>query len=534
MLPLTSAPSLPKGTACASMPEAMKLLEAWRGRLAQLSEERFYLLLLIAAALIVAVTTTGIALELDRNFLTIACDTAAFQNAIVNTLDGRWFRDTAYDGPNLLGLHATFILVPLALVYSLAPSADTLFTLQIFGVWSTVIPLYLIGVLRLRRPAIAFLVAMVALGSPLLLEMAWAPFHPETWTLAGVLWSYYFYLRNRPVAFWISLFFALSCGEQAGLIYATMGVTWLLFEDGNAWRRRFGIYALAAGLGWIAVSTGLIGPLMHNPEQRNLVAYNYANWDARSFPQLALHVAQNPLDTAIFMISPRLMVHFIGLIGVPLILAAMSRRTLLLLAPFFVYVLMTDQEIFLYFHAYYFQFAFLAAYLALLSFLDRHPLASRQTAFVLAATLLVNTMSVTASAGFYIGMGLVGTDSVLSETLHGVFAQIPREAGVYAPHRFSAYLSNRENMVMGDLREPGLDFDAMLNARYATTTVRPDQIDYIVSDLINDQCGRRQATFDEKITKQRAANIAKLIKSGHWQIQWDQDNVIVLRRASHP
>ena len=508
----------------------MKFLEASRSRLASLSDERFYFYLLIAAALIVAAVTTSVALSLDHNFLTIACDTAAFQSAIVNTLDGRWFRDTAYDGPNLLGLHPAFIVVPLSLLYAIAPSTDTLFVLQITGVWSTVIPLYLISVIRLRQPLTAFLVAMLALGSPLLLEMAWAPFHPETWILAGVLWSYYFYLHNRRVGFWLSLFFALSCGEQAALIYATLGGTWLLFDDGLAWRRRYGVYALGAGLVWIALTMGVLVPLMHHSGQRNLVAYNYANFDADSFQELALRVAQNPLATVFYLLSPGAMVHFVGLVGVPLILAISSRKTLLLLAPFFLYFLMTDQEIFLYFHAYYFQFAYLAAYLALIGFLSRHPLAARQTIFVLAVTLFVNVMSLTMSAGFYIGLDMVGTDP-LSPVLHDVFNKIPVEAGVYAPHRYSAYLSNRENMVMGDLAEPNLDFDAMLEARFDTTTVRPDQIDYIVCDLINDQCGRRQAGYSEDQIKRRLDNIARLVKSGRWQTFWNQHDVVILRRA---
>ena len=508
----------------------MKFPEAWRSRLAQLSDERFYLLLLIAAALIAAAMTTYIGLSLDRNFVTVACDTAAFQNTIVNTLDGRWFRDTAYDGPNLLGLHPTFIIAPLSLLYAVAPSTNTLFILQITGVWSTVIPLYLISVIRLRQPASAFLVAMLALASPLLLEMAWAPFHPETWILAGVLWSYYFYLRNRPTGFWLSLAFALCCGEQAALIYATLGATWLLFDDGLAWRRRYGVYALAAGLGWLALTMGVVVPLLHHPGQRNLVSYNYANFDAHSFPELALHVAQNPLETIFYMLSPGMLIHFVGLIGVPLILAASSRRTLLLLAPFFAYFLMTDQEIFLYFHAYYFQFAYLAAYLALIGFLSRHPLAARQTIFVLGTTFFVNVLSLTVSAGVYIGRDMVGIDS-LNPVLHEVFAKIPVEAGVYTPHRYSAYLSNRENMVMGDLADPDLDFDAMLNARFDTTTVRPDQIDYIVCDLINDQCGWRQAGYDADKIKQRVANIARLVKSGKWQTFWNQHDVVILRRT---
>jgi Predicted membrane protein (DUF2079) len=507
----------------------MKFPEAWRSRLAQLSDERFYLLLLIAAAVIAAAVTTNIALSLNRNFLTIACDTAAFQNTIVNTLDGRWFRDTAYDGPNLLGLHSTFILAPLALVYAVIPSTDMLFILQVFGVWSAIIPLYLVAVTRMSRPVTAFAVAVAAMASPFFLEMAWAPFHPETWILAATLWSYLFYLRKRPIAFWISLGFALSCGEQAGLIYATLGASWFFLDDGITWRKRYGIYAMTAGLGWIALTTGVIGPFMHHPDQRNLVAYNYANWGVQSFPQLAAQVFAQPLKAVALLLNPGRWIHLAGLIGVPLFFAAWTRTTLPLLAPFCVYFLMSDQEYFLYFHAYYFQFAFLAGYLALIGFLARHPLPARKTVALLGATMLFNILSLCGTAGFYLGLDM-GADTAFSETLHQTFDQIPVDAGVYAPHRYSAYLSNRENMAMGDLREPGFDFNAMIESKFSTTTVHPAQIDYIVCDLINDQCGWRQSGFNEQTSKQRADNVSKLVQSGQWQVFWNQNNVIILRR----
>ena len=90
---------------------------------------------------------------------------------------------------------------------------------------------------------------------------------------------------------------------------------------------------------------------------------------------------------------------------------------------------------------------------------------------------------------------------------------------------------DRPNMVMGDLREDDLDFDAMIEAKAKTTDVHAAQIDYIVCDVDNDQCGWRQDNYDTETSKKRAANIQRLLESGEWKLFWNQSNVIILKRA---
>ena len=531
----------------------MKFFELWNRQLARVSEERFYLAMIGTMAVVVAAVLTVLGLALQRNFLLIACDMAAFQNTLVNTLHGNWFRDTAYDGPNLLGLHATFVLLLIAPIYAVFPSPDTLFTLQIWSVYSTVIPLYLIACDILRRPLMAFLIAATALVSPLFfLQMAFAPFHPETWILAAVFWSFFFYRRNWMIAFWISLVFALSCSEHAALdLLATLalGTRYTLRnaypEDGVAWRKRYGVFAVVAGLGWLIFTMGILTPLMRHPDQRNLFAFNYADWaiihaDAsdsriRSAPDLAIALPQDPLQVVMKVFNPSRWVHLISFVGIPLLLALLSRRTLILLAPFPVYFLMNDREFFLYFHAYYFQFAFFSGYLAFITFVSRWNSSTHLGVAVISATFLLNVVILCAWTGFYVGFYMEHNEP-LNKEIHAAFDKIPSGAAVYSPHRYSAYLSNRPNMVMGDLADEKLDFKAMLDARYGTTNVHPEQIDYIVCDIQNDQCGWRQGTGSShpEISERRAANIKQLVDSGHWQFAWTEKDVVILHRINKP
>jgi hypothetical protein len=393
-----------------------------------------------------------------------------------------------------------------------------------------VIPLYLVAREMTGRAGTAFLVASGALASPLLLHMALAPFHAETWMVAGVLWSCYFYRRNGAKGFWASFGFAVSCGEQVALIYLALGLSLLLFDDGVAWRKKYGAWAVGASLGWMAFSVGVLFPLMHRPEQQNMMTYHYSQWGVHSASGLALAVAQNPGKVLALWLSPARWVHVAELVGLPLLLAFHSRRSLILLLPFAAFFLMNDVQFFLYFHAYYFQFAFFAGYMGLILFLARWGLWTRRGVTVLAATFLLNLLALFPALSLYVVFS-VGRDEAFSSALHEAFDSISKDAAVYSPHRYSAYLSNRDNMVMGDLRDKNLDFDAMVEGEFKTTDVHAAQIDYIVCDLVNDQCGWRQGGYDPDTTKTRADNIDRLVKSGQWKIFWNQNNVVILERA---
>ena len=509
----------------------MKLHVQREGPSVRMSDERFYLALLAVMAALVAVFMTSLALVLHRNVLTIACDTAVLQSGIVNTLHGNWLGNNGFGGPNILGAHTTFLLLLIVPIYVLAPSPDTLFVLQICGVYSTVIPLYLVAWHLLQRPLVAFCVATAALASPLLIHMALAPFHLETWIVAAAMWSYFFYLRNNRVGFLASLFFAVCCGEQAALIYIALGASLLLVDDGLDWRKHYGKVALLAGFTWILLDVAVISPLARGSHPFNIFAYNYAPWDIKSVSGLPLAVALHPVKAIAFLTDPFRWEHMAEIIGLPLFAAMLSLRSLLLLLlPFPLYFLMSSQEFYLYFHAYYYSFAFFAGYLGVLLFLARRPGGDRGTIALLAGLFFFNVVLLCNASAFYFQLE-GGRDNNFSETLHEIFDKIPPDATVYTPHRYSAYLSNRENMVIGDMRDEHLDFKAMMDARFASTNVRPEQVDFIVCDYKTDQCGWRLAYLNADMTRNRTENINRLLAGGQWRTFWSESDVVILQRV---
>jgi uncharacterized membrane protein len=496
----------------------------------RINDGQFYLILLSVMAAMIAALVTILALILHRNFLTIACDTAVLQSGIVNTMHGHWFANNGAGGPNILSSHSTFLLLLFIPLYVIFPSVDLLFTLQIWGVYSSVIPIFLVAQELVKRPQTSFCIAATVLVSPILLHMAVAPFHLETWIAAAAFWSYFFYRRNNLLGFGAGLLFAVCCGEQAAMIYIALGLSMLTIDDGLAWRRRFGIVSLVAGFVWIIFAVSVVAPLARmNSQSFNIFAYNYSQWHVKSVSGLPLAVAQQPREALGLLLNVFRWQHLAALIGLPLLGAFLSWRSFLLLAPVPAYFLMSDQEFYLYFHAYYYAFAFFAGNLGVIFFLARREATDHWGVSILAFTFLFNVILLCPAASYYISLSECREDRFTS-TLRQAFAAIPPEATVYTPHRYSAYLSNRDNMVIGDVADEHFAFGPMMDARFATTNVHPAQVDYIVVDCVTDQCGCRQGGYDPDTFERRSDNIKHLLQSGDWQTVFNQNNTVILRR----
>jgi uncharacterized membrane protein len=508
----------------------MKVAFQRTGSPVRLSDDDFYLTVIAVLAVLAWGVVTLMALLLHRNFLTIACDTTVLQNAIINTIHGHWFANNGAGGPNVLGSHTTFLLLLVIPFYIIAPYPETLFALQTAGVFSTIFPLFLLGRDFGLKPLLAFCIAATGLLSGFLIHMAMAPFHLETWIAAAALWSYHFYLRGNLTGFLISLLVAVCCGEQAALIFIALGLGLLLVRDDLAWRRRFGWISLGAGVAWIILDVGIVTPSAAGSSPFNIFAYNYADWGVKSASGLPGAMARHPQNVIAHLINPYRWGHVVSVIGLLLVAAFFSWRSLLLLLPMPAYLLMSQQEFFLYFHAYYYSFAFFAGYIGLLSVLGRVDPAGRLTVIGLSLFWLVAVMTLCDAMGYYYQLA-GGVDEPFSTTIRAVFARIPSTATVYGPHRFSVYLSNRENFVMGDLPLKGEDFKAMVDAEFNKTNVHASQIDFIVSDFWTDQCGWRRGFLNSEKTQARSDAITRLVATGKWQVFWQDHDVAVLQRA---
>ncbi len=98
---------------------------------------------------------------------------------------------------SLLSVHSTYIAIPIAYLYALAPGAATLFALQSTVVASSAIPLYLIGRKaglpdRWLVPGLAVYLLTFTVSSAVLYDFHWEAFLP-----AEFAWTYYLWAQRR-------------------------------------------------------------------------------------------------------------------------------------------------------------------------------------------------------------------------------------------------------------------------------------------------------------------------------------------------
>ncbi len=209
------------------------------------------LLLLVLAVALYALYFGALTLQRFRAFEARALDMGNLNQAIWNTAHGDWFRQTNQPGAtNRLSLHVEPILLPIALLYRLAPGPEFLLLLQAVVVALGALPLYALGTRLLRSKWLALLFAVAWLTMPAVQAANWLEFHPLTLAPTFLMAAFYFLVTRR--AGWYALFalLAATCKEDIGLLVFMLGLYALVVQR----RRRLGLLSMALGLGWSLVA----------------------------------------------------------------------------------------------------------------------------------------------------------------------------------------------------------------------------------------------------------------------------------------
>ncbi len=208
----------------------------------------------------------------QHDALLTGVDLAEVDQAVWWTMNGHPLRITTRPAlAGYLGFHVEPILLALVPLYAMAPSPRTLLLIQVFALALAAVPLYLLAVKALDRPAaLAFL--LLYLLSPAVHNATLSDFHAVT---LGVL----------PA---MAALLALWQGRmRAALLFAVM--TLLVREDYGLWlaavaiigwrqtRNRVWIGVALAGLIWFLVATLAIIPLF-TTGTRSLFWDRYLFW----------------------------------------------------------------------------------------------------------------------------------------------------------------------------------------------------------------------------------------------------------------
>jgi uncharacterized membrane protein len=187
------------------------------------------------------------------SFHTRALDLAKFDQAIWNTLHGRFLFSTL-ESQSILGNHFSPFMALLAPLFWIWNDVRVLFLVQTLGLGLGGLLLHKIVQDKHSKLAIWFLLAYYL--NPAMHEVALVEFRRVTLAvpfLAVALYGLYVHRRDWLI---IGLAFALLCKEDIGLIVFMMGVYLILFE--RDWR--WGVPLAAVGIAWVAVITLLVVP----------------------------------------------------------------------------------------------------------------------------------------------------------------------------------------------------------------------------------------------------------------------------------
>jgi uncharacterized membrane protein len=158
-------------------------------------------------------------------------------------------------GLDLLGQHASYILVLVAPLYRIWADPRLLLLLQVLFLAVPAVVVYRLGARHLGHPVAGLAVAIAYLAYP---GVQWAitwQFHPEAIAAGLLALAVLAADRRDHRAMAVLLALAALCGEEVGLVVAGFGV--LLVVGG---RRAVGWRTAGAGLAWFLLATYVLIP----------------------------------------------------------------------------------------------------------------------------------------------------------------------------------------------------------------------------------------------------------------------------------
>ncbi len=176
-----------------------------------------------------------------------ALDMGNLNQAIWNTAHGNWFHLTNQPGTvNRLSLHVEPILLPIALIYRLAPVPETLLVLQAVIVALGALPAAALARHKLGSAWAGLAFGVVFLLNPSIQAANWLEFHPVTLVPTFLLAAFYFLVTGRMGWFAGFAVLAASCKEEIGLLVFMLGA----YAAVVLGRRRAGVITMCLALGW--------------------------------------------------------------------------------------------------------------------------------------------------------------------------------------------------------------------------------------------------------------------------------------------
>jgi uncharacterized membrane protein len=225
-----------------------------------------------------------------NSFHTFALDLAKFDQAIWNTLHGRFLFSTLQNQSILANHFSPFmaLLAPLFLIWS---NVRALFVVQAVGL--SVAGLFLYAIVRTKRPVVALGFLLAFYLNPALHEVALVEFRRITLAVPFLAMAYYGLCTRKRGWMAVGLACALLCKEDVALLVLMVGVYLLVFE--RDWR--WGLATVAVGIIWALAVTFWIIPSL-TPPSEGAVLYPQMNTfclEGETYGEMLAFLMRDPL-----------------------------------------------------------------------------------------------------------------------------------------------------------------------------------------------------------------------------------------------
>jgi len=431
-----------------------------------------------------------------------AQDLGNMDQAIWNTLHGRWFHQTNQPGAtSRLSLHVEPILLPISLLYLIHSGPKTLFVLQSVVVALGAIPVMALARRKLGRDDLALLFAAVYLLFPAVQAATLLDFHPVTLAPTFMLAAFYYLETRQSGKFTLFAALAVGCKEDMTLLIMMMGLYALVINR----QRRLGLTTIALTGLWAWLAVFVIPPLFAGTEN--------IHWDRYS------HLGETTPDKLInLFFQPGLYLSHLQQVNVPRYLhlllapaaytALFNPITLLLALPSLGINLLSNFEAMQEVNALIYAVPIAPAVIISSIYGTANLLRVGESAMerisdsasqrvkksaglVLGGLILAASLIYHVYYGYFPGGGKFrGWEEVTDHHRRGaqIFAQVPPDAALAAHDRLNPHVSQRETLFIFDDRLEQADH-ILLDVSEDSWPLHPVELRHRVDDFLNSGFG---------------------------------------------
>jgi uncharacterized membrane protein len=292
----------------------------------------------------------------DDLYLMRGWDVGIYDQAVWNTIHGRWFRSTSEEGwDNLLADHVEPILLPISLLYFIWADPKMLLLVQTVGLALGALPVYWLArdglgaALRRRSPPgqaqettaliastpsgrlvelAAVTLALVYLLQPALHSANVFEFHPSALAVPFLLFALYFVRQGRPVLFTVFILLAMSTKEVLPL--TTFAVGFYVVLACRKWK--LGAMTMAVSALWFALAVFVVVPHFNTTGQSSYFNQSYT-WLGASGTEILVRILTHPGLVWQRLASETTPAYLAGLLGPLGYVSVLGLPVMLLAAP---------------------------------------------------------------------------------------------------------------------------------------------------------------------------------------------------------